>query len=282
MKAQPFAPHEIPSCSAARRALAFTLVELLVVIGIIAVLIAMLLPSLRKAQESARTAVCSSNLRQCFLGFQTYANDFRGSIPVMRTDTTSNIKLWPWFMVSGHDTADNVSMRAYIRNTVTVCPSSVEYETDFKVPDKNATSTAYALFCVSGSSQAIFRNANFQITTFIVTGPPNWTFQWQKLVRIPTHTSNTVMLGDSRVGTTGAPYFGPGHPGIIGCFSDNSNGPYWQGRINTIHGTSDPGRANVVFYDGHVDNMDAFGLRNRTESKIKYTWSRGWGDVLTP
>src|SRR5205823_7627976 len=56
----------------------FTLVELLVVIGIIALLISILLPSLRKARESARTAACLSNLRQIGQGSAIYASQFKG------------------------------------------------------------------------------------------------------------------------------------------------------------------------------------------------------------
>jgi len=57
------------------RARAFTLVELLVVIGIIAVLIAILLPVLMKAREAARVTVCLSNLRQIGMAVNMYANE---------------------------------------------------------------------------------------------------------------------------------------------------------------------------------------------------------------
>jgi len=59
----------------------FTLVELLVVIGIIAVLVAILLPSLMTARERATRIACASNLRQIAIACQAYAVDQRGCFP---------------------------------------------------------------------------------------------------------------------------------------------------------------------------------------------------------
>jgi prepilin-type N-terminal cleavage/methylation domain-containing protein len=71
-----------------RRSLAFTLVELLVVIGIIAVLVAILLPSLAKAREQARATACLSYLRQIGMGATLYANEYHGWLPIVSNETT--------------------------------------------------------------------------------------------------------------------------------------------------------------------------------------------------
>jgi prepilin-type N-terminal cleavage/methylation domain-containing protein len=60
---------------------AFTLIELLVVVSIIALLVAILLPSLSRARKQAQMVVCVTNMKQVATGIQTYVADNNGNLP---------------------------------------------------------------------------------------------------------------------------------------------------------------------------------------------------------
>ena len=90
----------------ARNRCAFTLVELLVVIGIIALLIAILLPALSRARESANRVKCAANLRSLGQACHAFANDHRGVFPMAYNQTAVSSGSYRFPAVIGNDDAD--------------------------------------------------------------------------------------------------------------------------------------------------------------------------------
>jgi prepilin-type processing-associated H-X9-DG protein/prepilin-type N-terminal cleavage/methylation domain-containing protein len=97
------------------RRFGFTLVELLVVIGIIALLISILLPTLTRARQSANSVACLSNLRQVGTGLVQYANDERmwlpsgfGDDPTPNNYAGRDPKWYAWVVLGKYTTGGNV------------------------------------------------------------------------------------------------------------------------------------------------------------------------------
>jgi prepilin-type N-terminal cleavage/methylation domain-containing protein len=116
--------------SARHRLAGFTLVELLVVISIIALLIAILLPTLRKAKESANSVVCQSNLKQLGFGFLLFAQDHQNSLPGGKFDRGNPVE-WKrdWLYNGGGSSSAPTTgtVFRYVRNAKLYrCPTLLE------------------------------------------------------------------------------------------------------------------------------------------------------------
>jgi prepilin-type processing-associated H-X9-DG protein/prepilin-type N-terminal cleavage/methylation domain-containing protein len=113
-----------PSCRA------FTLVELLVVIGIIALLISILLPSLNKARRASQAVACASNLRQIGMAFQLYANDHQQWYPMnigvnnyFWPPSNDSTTLWYAYIAPYLGWSGDTSANGFIYPKVLDCPS---------------------------------------------------------------------------------------------------------------------------------------------------------------
>jgi prepilin-type N-terminal cleavage/methylation domain-containing protein/prepilin-type processing-associated H-X9-DG protein len=240
----------------------FTLVELLVVIGIIALLISMLLPSLNRARESAKSVACLSQLRQIGSASALYVNEYRGY-------------LVPSHVLPGTPDGDRVHqfLKKYVPNTagrtVWTCPNAIPGVND-----------EFPLTYGANQSVHVFANS------FLPKNPP-----LAKITRIRT-PAECIAFADasqtSGVFTTGGWLDNTGYPGAPfleapGNYTDPNSAPVTASMMNTslnalpgwqdrdITGANYHGRwrhagntrINVVFVDGHAASFPKNELKYR-------------------
>lgn len=137
---------------------AFTLVELLVVIAIVGMLIALMLPAVQKARESARKTQCANNLKQIGLAMHTYAISFNGFPPgyvsTVLPDHDDGGPGWAWGamilpFVEESSLKDQVPMAAPVESkqaenvrmqniSIFRCPSDGTFESIVDIPEKHS------------------------------------------------------------------------------------------------------------------------------------------------
>jgi prepilin-type N-terminal cleavage/methylation domain-containing protein/prepilin-type processing-associated H-X9-DG protein len=118
-----------------RRKSGFTLIELLVVIAIIALLLSVILPSLKKAKEVARRIACSSNLKQLTAAWMMYIDDNNGELPPSRANAADPAKGWTgWIKYMDEKTFQESQIRGgmlfnYAQSVdLYKCPTTKEWE----------------------------------------------------------------------------------------------------------------------------------------------------------
>jgi len=100
----------------------FTLIELLVVIAIISILMMILLPSLKRAKEKARTAYCISNLKQQGTVFMSYVQDYDDYLPAIN-EPHPIVGLYYWPRYLGGQVLGYFPNAIEAKETIVICPS---------------------------------------------------------------------------------------------------------------------------------------------------------------
>jgi len=239
----------------------FTLVELLVVIGVIAVLISILLPALSKARESARRVACASNLRQwgqiCYL----FANDHRGKFPAayrmsisrglycsnLRTNDGPNGKSDEW--ETWGTSLDTLKQYGLVEGLL-LCPS-------------RAANLNWTVVTDNGSDWwGNYVRTNYMYMGGLTTNNIGWNALWGKT---PAAKSGQTSLWERVLAADEVSWSGPPNSAW------SAGGQYY---IFNHRGTdvSRPAYQNILYGDGHVDGVGSSfypALLNETNASAR-------------
>lgn len=255
---------------------AFTLIELLVVIAIIALLLSVIVPSLRKAKEAAKSVICRNNLRQYGLAGAMYTDDHNGYFPNAWGSIFRSID--PYRLCQWHDQSRNPIKRPELAGSL--WPYLGEQDKSHLCPvfDQFARRNHT---CTSGIPvDPIFSySMNAYLGGYELAGAT----QYKHLLRVRSSQirspASIFFFGEenpwiinTRYGATlndNALAGGPAHPNSDAAWttdpsamvsSDRSGGTKYLDCLATFHKTSpekrDEGVSNVVYVDGHVDMTD--------------------------